>query len=293
METKRNLKPTLIMTYGLPASGKTTWAKEEVLRNKGKIKRINKDDLRSMIDAGEWSKDNEQMVLQIRDELIVKFLKSGFTVIVDDTNLHPKHKLQLHNLANENNADFEVKDFSEVSVRECIKRDSLRPNSVGSKVILQMYNQYLKKKPFTLDQDPALPKAIICDLDGTLCFLNGRDPYNASTCENDLVNEPIMAIIRKFSEDHNILFTSGREGKYMTETINWLGNHLDLNKTRYYLFMRKEGDMRKDSIIKEEIFETKIRPVFNVVFVLDDRNQVVEMWREKGLTCLQVAEGNF
>lgn len=57
--------------------------------------------------------------------------------------------------------------------------------------------------------------------------------------------------------------------------------------------MRPEGDIRKDSIVKREIFENYIRDYYNIQFVLDDRNQVVEMWRSLGLKCLQVAEGDF
>jgi hypothetical protein len=59
------------------------------------------------------------------------------------------------------------------------------------------------------------------------------------------------------------------------------------------LFMRKSGDYRKDSVVKKEIYERHIKEDFNVEFVLDDRDQVVKMWREQGLVCLQVAEGNF
>jgi len=57
--------------------------------------------------------------------------------------------------------------------------------------------------------------------------------------------------------------------------------------------MRKTGDSRKDSIVKREIFEEHIKGKYRIQFVLDDRNQVVEMWRQLGLTCLQVAEGDF
>lgn len=57
--------------------------------------------------------------------------------------------------------------------------------------------------------------------------------------------------------------------------------------------MRKSGDMRKDSIVKREMFDEHIRGRYNVNFVLDDRNQVVELWRSMGLTCLQVADGDF
>jgi hypothetical protein len=57
--------------------------------------------------------------------------------------------------------------------------------------------------------------------------------------------------------------------------------------------MRKTDDNRKDCIVKKEIYETFIKDKYNVLFVMDDRNQVVNMWREQGLTCFQVADGNF
>jgi hypothetical protein len=58
--------------------------------------------------------------------------------------------------------------------------------------------------------------------------------------------------------------------------------------------MRKTGDRRADNIVKRELFEARVRNKYNIDFVLDDRNQVVDMWRnELKLTCLQVAEGDF
>ena len=63
--------------------------------------------------------------------------------------------------------------------------------------------------------------------------------------------------------------------------------------TYYQLFMRKTDDFRKDAIVKEEIYQGEIEGKYNVLCVLDDRNQVVEFWRSKGLSCFQVAEGNF
>jgi hypothetical protein len=57
--------------------------------------------------------------------------------------------------------------------------------------------------------------------------------------------------------------------------------------------MRHTKDLRKDSIVKGEIYDSVIAPNYNVFFVLDDRNQVVDFWRSKGLTCFQVAPGDF
>jgi hypothetical protein len=57
--------------------------------------------------------------------------------------------------------------------------------------------------------------------------------------------------------------------------------------------MREAGDSRKDSIVKQELYEKHIEPSYDVFVVLDDRNQVVDMWRSLGLVCLQVAPGDF
>jgi len=59
------------------------------------------------------------------------------------------------------------------------------------------------------------------------------------------------------------------------------------------LLMRAAGDSRRDSIVKREIFDARIRDVWQVKGVLDDRDQVVRMWRALGLTCVQVAPGDF
>jgi len=59
------------------------------------------------------------------------------------------------------------------------------------------------------------------------------------------------------------------------------------------LFMRPEGDMRPDNIVKAELFDTYVRDNYDVQFVIDDRDQVVDMWRRMGLACLQVAPGDF
>jgi len=120
-------------------------------------------------------------------------------------------------------------------------------------------------------------------------LLGRRNPYDAGRCEEDTLNEPIRSILLAAPED-KILLVSGRQDQYKSQTERWLATH----NIRYdALIMRKTGDMRKDSIIKQEIFENEIRDHYNIRFVLDDRNSVVEMWRSVGLTCLQVAPGNF
>ena len=252
----------VIITKGLPGSGKSTWAKKLIDKNPNQYKRINKDDLRAMLDNSKHSKDAEKFVLRIRNQIMLMALEEGKHVIIDDTNLHPKHEKTIRELT-KGIAEVIIQDFTDVELEVCIKRDLNRLNSVGEKVIRQMYNDFLAPKPEEIVVDPSLPHAIICDLDGTLALL---------------------------IKDKLVLLVSGREDKYREQTINFLDKH-QINHEK--LMMRETGDFRKDSIIKKEIFDTQIRGFYNIDFVLDDRNQVVEMWRQLGLTCLQVAEGDF
>lgn len=137
----------------------------------------------------------------------------------------------------------------------------------------------------------ALPLAIICDLDGTLAHLNGRSPYDASTCFDDSLNEPVAHIVRTYAGiGVAVILMSGRESRFRRPTERWLEHH---GIAYSGLHMRRTKDFRKDAIVKTELFEAHIRGQFEVLFVLDDRDQVVEMWRQIGFACLQVAPGNF
>jgi hypothetical protein len=140
-----------------------------------------------------------------------------------------------------------------------------------------------------------LPPAIICDIDGTLALLGDRNPYDASQAEQDELNHPIANILEVYSHqtlfDVQILLVSGREDKYRPQTERWLKLH-DIRHKQ--LYMRQAGDFRKDTIVKREIYARYIQDKYHVIFVLDDRDQVVKMWRQElGLTCLQVEYGAF
>jgi hypothetical protein len=90
---------------------------------------------------------------------------------------------------------------------------------------------------------------------------------------------------------HAIVFCTGRNEWCRDETEAWLDRHVGVPYEG--LFMRADGDSRRDAIVKEEIFERRIRDRWRVVGVFDDRQAVVRMWRALGLTVFQVAEGDF
>jgi hypothetical protein len=147
-------------------------------------------------------------------------------------------------------------------------------------------------KKFYLEMNK--PKVILCDIDGTLALLGNRNKYDPTTGD-DILNYPIANILEVYDKQKvlpvDLILISGREDKYQDFTVKWLKKY---NLTHYKaLYMRKSGDYRKDYVIKKEIFEKFIKDKYDVLFVLDDRDQVVRMWRDLGLTCLQVAYGNF
>lgn len=276
----------IIMMKGLPGSGKTTIAKEMYTEN---TVRVNKDEIRMMMGT-EWSKSNENIVLLARDSIIGGALEQGKNVVVDDTNFAPKHEERLRVLAEQFGADLVV-HYVDTPVEECIKRDKLRQNPVGEDVIMNMYRQFVAPPTPTGDM-PEDNKVIIVDIDGTLAHMDGkRNPYDYSKVEGDRCDEVIRDMVNRYYEDKvRVIIVSGRKNDCENETRNWLKD----NGVKFdELHMRMRSDTREDSIVKREIFDMYIKPFYNVMFVLDDRNRVVRMWRDVGLKCLQVNEGNF
>lgn len=278
----------LLLLRGLPASGKTTFAKE-LVRNDGNWIRVNKDDLRNMLNGEKWSGKHERRIVQLERQLVEEVLKDGKNVVIDDTNFNLAHERRYREIAKRYNADFEIKEF-DTPLEECIKRDNARPNGVGETVIRRMYNQHLKPAPAKYTPDPMLQPAIVCDIDGTLAHMHDRSPYDWSEVGNDKVDIPIAWLTSILFRSVSVILVSGRDGSCRKDTEDWLAkNAICYTK----LIMRKEGDNRPDEVVKEEIFNENIRGNYNVRFVLDDRNKVVDMWRQLGLKCLQVAEGDF
>jgi phosphoglycolate phosphatase-like HAD superfamily hydrolase len=114
-----------------------------------------------------------------------------------------------------------------------------------------------------------LPPAIICDLDGTLALLNRRDPYDASTCMDDALNESVAHIVQTYAAAGvAVIVVSGRNVRHRKETEQWLAAH---SIERAHLYMRGPRDFRKDAVLKAELFERKIREQYQVLFVLEVR----------------------
>lgn len=138
-----------------------------------------------------------------------------------------------------------------------------------------------------------MQKAIIVDIDGTVADRNGRHIHDYASVRNDMPHEVIIDLIAAYGgarPETKILFVTGRPKSCYSDTADWLyDNFLVFDK----LIMRETGDYRKDYIVKKELYEAFIKDQYDVQFVLEDRQQVVDMWRAEGLRVLQVAEGKF
>ncbi|GIM89705.1 phosphatase domain-containing protein [Paractinoplanes toevensis] len=135
-------------------------------------------------------------------------------------------------------------------------------------------------------------RAVLFDIDGTLALRTGdRSPYDWHRVGEDEPNPPVIELSRiVHAAGYRLILMSGRDEVCRQQTELWL----DAQQVPFHeLHMRPEKDNRKDSIVKEELYRKYVEGRRDVAFVVDDRNQVVRMWRELGLSCFQVAEGDF
>ena len=173
--------------------------------------------------------------------------------------------------------------------------------------------------------------AIIVDVDGTLALMEGkRRPFDYHRSFDDTPNKPIFKLVKDIYIGNNglnnqyhleVFIFSGRENKPLSEkqrkyyvgaiaresndilgmTDVWLryyfhsvGLDFGTYNPDFHLHLREYKDHRPDSVVKKEMYKNIIKDKYNVLYVIDDRNQVVNMWRnDLGLPTLQVADGDF
>ncbi len=108
--------------------------------------------------------------------------------------------------------------------------------------------------------------------------------------DHDLPVEPIMNLLNILKKEHSIVLCSGRPETHRARTESWLKRH---SISYDALYLRDAGDNRTDDIVKREILHRIREDGYDPWLAVDDRDSVVRMWREEGLTCLQCADGDF
>lgn len=138
-----------------------------------------------------------------------------------------------------------------------------------------------------------LPTAWVVDVDGTLALFPHRNPYDWRSSHLDLPNQPVVMTVQALAEHESvsaIIAISGRHEEARSLTESWLVEH----RVPYHkLLMRADGDYRADDVVKEELFRNNVDGRYSIIGVIDDRTRVVTMWRRLGLSCFQVADGDF
>lgn len=304
---------TLVLTRGLPSSGKSTWARGWVAEDPEGRARVNRDDLRMlMFGAYVLPASQENAVTAAQRSAVDALLRAGRDVVVDDTNLSAKTVRGWYSVADAAGAEVVFSDM-ETTLEQALAWNSGRDKSVDESVIRRFYDRYYQGGRLPLPPDPKKeravgrpykpderkPRAWIFDVDGTIAHMDDRrGPFEWHRVGEDRLDESVARIARIIAshepEDDNhpdvVIVLSGRDGSCRPQTEEWLrrhGVHYD------HLWMRAAGDMRKDSVIKIELFDRHIRDNFWVQAVFDDRDQVVRMWRDMGVPCYQVAPGAF
>lgn len=306
----------MIITVGLPGSGKTTFANNLVaLELKDNISPsliVTRDNLRTMAFNNVFiPKVTEQKIVTMRNDLIRGALKRQQNVIVADTNLSRSGNKELVKIAKQfgSNVRFE---YFDTHVDECVVRDSLREgfSKVGKDIIYNMHNKYCKNGLPNFDdlitEDAVIfskyipniskRKAVIFDIDGTLASHEGiRSPYDYSKVLLDTPRKAVVqTLIDCYTLNYEIIIMSGRDGSCYPDTKAWLKEHLSVLNENFSLFMRAPGDKRQDRIVKGELFDKFIRNDFNVIKVYDDRTSVIKLWRDElELDAFQVNWGDF
>ena len=296
---------TIILTKGIQASGKSTWALEQLREHPGRFKRFNRDSMRRMLDNDEYSPENAKFVVKLRNSFIEYALSRGYDVILDDMNFKDRNFLEVCDIARIIGNVQVVEKYFEIDLKTALARNAKREKPIPEHVIRDAFDRYVKNKriekrteyfpPNIKSFEPQKDKedAIIVDVDGTLALnYGGRDQFDLSRVGEDTLEQNISNLIDIFvlTRSYKILIVSGRDDCNLEETRKWLrekGVTFDL------IYMRKTGDRRTDWVVKKEIYESDISPYYNIFYVVDDRGSVVRMWRSLGLTVLQLDDTNF
>lgn len=278
-----------IITVGVSGSGKSTFAKE-LCESDVTFAEVNRDNIREELfgDNYKQTKEKELTVSGHQQSRLGWFWENNYNVIISDTNLNPTYRQGLVSYLEGLGYEVEIKN-TYTDYEKAWKQNENRVKNVPLKVFnrqWKMWIEYLKSigehYHYVPNQD--LEQVYVVDIDGTIARMNGRNPYEFDKVGTDLPRKEIIKILEilAFQARSKIIFLSGRDDSCYSETVDWI-KRVFRGDNFFELYMRKTGDKRKDSIVKQEIFEKEIASKYNVQMVIDDRPQVVRMWYDIGI----------
>lgn len=287
----------LVIFVGPPGSGKSTLAKRDFVEYQG-FTYINQDS------QGKQHYD-----------LFITAIDEGKNIVVDRMNFDKGQRRRYLDIAKSRGYSTSIICLFvpfQKCMEQCLKRENhetIKNQLDASKALHFFFSKFERPTAdeadeieYRYERNASKAPAIICDLDGTLCNIEHRlhhvkqEKKNWKKFFDEMVNDDVndwcKQILSKFRETHNIVLCSGRPDDYRIPTWEWLQKNLWENPYMK-LFMRQRGDHRQDNIVKEIILDFELIPRYHILFVIDDRKQVVDMWRARGHTVLQCAPGDF
>lgn len=301
----------LILLVGPAGSGKTTYRKA-AQRNDPGLRVVNQD---SQGKDGHWNE------FQLG-------LLNGENIIIDRMNFNRQQRSRFLDEAKLHDYTTKIVVLHE-NQKTCLERmlkrqghETIKDEKNARAALHTFFTKY--ERPTADEADEVVfvypegekPSAVLCDLDGTLCNIDHRLHFvqgeGRKDWKNFLYNIPgdsvnewcrtiLSGLVNHPYNDTQIVYCSGRGSEYRGQTKEWLIEHNCWNycvdtttdDRGSHLYMRERGDHRTDYIVKEIILDFEILTRFKPLFAIDDRKQVVDMWRRRGIVCLQCAEGDF
>lgn len=283
--------PKLTLLVGPPGSGKSTYATDLPYSY------VNQD---TQGKKGHW--EAFEIILEVQND-----------VVVDRMNFNKAQRLKYLEAAKAAGYETHIVVLHQpyaVCLQRCLRREN-HPTITNEEHARSALDTFFSKyeRPTEDEADSiefVYPEgvkldAVICDLDGTLCNIDhrlhfvrgeGRKDWKSffEHLDKDSVHKWCASILLHFSCTKSIVLASGRPDSYLPQTKAWLNHHqIEYNA----LFMRHRRDSRQDYIAKEIILDFEVLTRYRPLFFIDDRQQVVDMWRRRGFVALQCARGDF
>lgn len=322
----------LIVLVGPAGAGKTTYTKN-ILEKDHSFNRVSQDDLgKKHLDHFKLLIENKQNIIvdrmgfnkQQRDRYIKPAKEAGYQVEIVVFHV-PRYTCFERIMARENhptingyNAYPELKGatYGEETKKHLEQATLKKKSEQANSALDTFFTKYERVEDSEADKVTRLgwvedthktKPAIICDLDSTLCNIDHRLRHMKhekkkdnrwdlffKEIPNDTINEWCKTIIGYLGVHHPIILCSGRPDSSRKDTEeNLIKNDVKPVRDYRHLFMRHRSDFRRDDVIKEVILEFEIKTRYKILFAIDDRSQVVKLWRKHGLVCLQCDVGDF